>query len=256
MYLSRVQLSPSLAEQKQLARLLSENSYGIHQILWDLFEGDERFLFREESSREQLLSKRNLPVYYLLSKVRPAQDNPIFLVETKIFEPRLNPGDRLAFRLRANPTVARKTEGQKRGKRHDVLMDAQYHWLREQCELHGLPVEGGKGQLKQSLVQEKPEQFDQGQIETRLQDVSQTAARSWLIHRGTRLGFDIYPPKLHCNGYRWNLLHKKQRGAGFSSVDYRGELLVTEPELFIKNIFAGMGPAKAFGCGLMLIRRI
>ena len=49
----------------------------------------------------------------------------------KPYAPRLAVGDRLAFRLRANPTIARKEEGKKNSPRHDVVMDAQYQLLRE-----------------------------------------------------------------------------------------------------------------------------
>ncbi|GAA5443996.1 hypothetical protein Misp06_02176 [Microbulbifer sp. NBRC 101763] len=256
MYLSRIQVSSSLAIQAQLATLLKNNSYGIHQMLWELFNGSERFLFREESACEQLLSEQSLPVFYLLSRKKPIRDGSLFSVESKAFIPRLQAGDRLAFRLRANPTISRKSAVAGRGKRHDILMDAQYHWLRDQCKTHSLLQSGRKGELKQRLLDAKPGFYAGGQIESRLQEVSVVASRHWLIDRGSRMGFDIYPPKLHSNGYRWNLLPKKGRGAGFCSVDYRGELLVTDPELFLQKICTGIGPAKAFGCGLMLIRRI
>lgn len=35
-----------------------------------------------------------------------------------------------------------------------------------------------------------------------------------------------------------------------------GELMITNPELFQLALFNGLGHAKAFGCGLMLVRRI
>ncbi|WP_299946903.1 type I-E CRISPR-associated protein Cas6/Cse3/CasE [uncultured Microbulbifer sp.] len=256
MYLSRIQLSSGLAVQAQLATLLKNNSYGMHQMLWELFRSDERFLFREESAREQLLSERNQPVFFLLSREKPAEQSPLFNVETKLFRPNLQQGDRLTFRLRANPTISRKPAGGGRSKRHDVLMDAQYHWLRDQCGNHSLDQSGGKGELKQRLLNTQPGLYASGQMEAQLQEVSQAAAHHWLIDRGPRMGFDILSSKLQSYGYRWNILPKKDRAAGFSSVDYCGELLVTEPETFLQRVYAGIGPAKAFGCGLMLIRRI
>jgi CRISPR system Cascade subunit CasE len=42
----------------------------------------------------------------------------------------------------------------------------------------------------------------------------------------------------------------------FSAVDFSGELLVTDPKLFQQALFDGLGHAKAFGCGLLLVRRI
>ncbi|MEA2080768.1 MAG: type I-E CRISPR-associated protein Cas6/Cse3/CasE [Pseudomonadota bacterium] len=40
----------------------------------------------------------------------------------------------------------------------------------------------------------------------------------------------------------------------FSTLDYSGLLTVTDPELFKAALFQGIGPAKAFGCGLLLVR--
>ena len=47
----------------------------------------------------------------------------------------------------------------------------------------------------------------------------------------------------------------RQRPLTFSVLDLEGELEVTDPALFLRSLAAGFGRAKAFGCGLMLIRR-
>lgn len=41
----------------------------------------------------------------------------------------------------------------------------------------------------------------------------------------------------------------------FGILDLRGSLTVTEPATFLAALARGFGRAKAFGCGLMLIRR-
>ena len=41
----------------------------------------------------------------------------------------------------------------------------------------------------------------------------------------------------------------------FSTVDLSGELTVLEPEIFANALYDGIGHAKAFGCGLLLVRR-
>ena len=38
-------------------------------------------------------------------------------------------------------------------------------------------------------------------------------------------------------------------------VDYEGLLTVTDPAMLLDLLNRGVGPAKAFGCGLMLVRR-
>ena len=62
--------------------------------------------------------------------------------------------------------------------------------------------------------------------------------------------------KFQAEGYQWHALPRKGRDAGFSSVDFEGEIEVTDADLFTKALFDGIGPAKGFGCGLMFVRRI
>jgi CRISPR system Cascade subunit CasE len=38
--------------------------------------------------------------------------------------------------------------------------------------------------------------------------------------------------------------------------DFSGVLTVADPEIFVKSLYNGIGAARAFGCGLMLVRRI
>lgn len=72
MYLSRIELTTAIANYSQLGLLLKERSYGMHRLLWDLFESKERFLFREENTQDQLGTERHLPLYYVLSAEKTA----------------------------------------------------------------------------------------------------------------------------------------------------------------------------------------
>ena len=42
----------------------------------------------------------------------------------------------------------------------------------------------------------------------------------------------------------------------FSTLDFEGLLTVSDPGTFLSSIVRGFGAAKAYGCGLMLIRRV
>ncbi|MGH8457964.1 MAG: type I-E CRISPR-associated protein Cas6/Cse3/CasE [Nevskiales bacterium] len=42
----------------------------------------------------------------------------------------------------------------------------------------------------------------------------------------------------------------------YSTVDFSGVLTIVNPESFGKALFAGIGCAKAFGCGLMLVKLV
>ncbi len=252
MYLSRIQVAPAIAEHSQLGFMLKDRSYGIHRLLWDLFSTPNRFLYREESTREQLASNHSLPLYYVLSEIAPVEKSPIFEIDSKPFNPALKAGDQLAFRLRANPTVARKQEGDKKSKRHDVVMNAQRDWLIKSCEESGLNSVGTKSQLRHLLIERG--QVQSKVLDDQLDDVMNGAALKWLAARAPKGGFQLQSTQ--ATGYRWHALPEKNRTAGFSSLDYEGVLSVEEPRLFAELIGQGIGPSKAFGCGLMLIRRI
>jgi len=60
------------------------------------------------------------------------------------------------------------------------------------------------------------------------------------------------------DGYQQQSGRKKSSNKAIrhSTLDFTGTLSVVEPEKFIQALYKGIGPAKAFGCGLMLVRRI
>ena len=41
----------------------------------------------------------------------------------------------------------------------------------------------------------------------------------------------------------------------FSTLEFEGLLTVSDPDAFLSGIARGFGATKAYGCGLMLIRR-
>lgn len=292
MYFSRVRIRPDV---RDLHLLVTGNSYGAHQLLWKLFPGDEQrsFVFREEVAREQIPFHKGVkgePVFYLVSRARPLADHPIFAVESKTYAPKLVNGERLAFRLRANPTIARKEEGKKNSSRHDVVMDAQYHLLREIAADISISSFGDKSKIKKNIIEAWHQIGNSPLIEERLQGIiaendryaevpitslkpfelldwalkaqMDKALETWFAGKCERLGCamvrDDYKRRLkfQAEGYQWHALPKKGKDAGFSSVDFEGEIEVMDAELFTKALFDGIGPAKGFGCGLMLVRRV
>jgi CRISPR system Cascade subunit CasE len=199
-----------------------------HRLVWLLFQSEldrkRDFLWREEGHGR----------YLILSPEPPSDPSGLFELETKGFSPRLAAGDRLVFVLRANAVVSRKgarDDAEKaeraRGKRVDVVMEA----------LYAIPKE------------------DRAKLRRELTDKS---ARRWLDEQGSRAGFRVL--SLRCNGYECidiaDRTHPGRRArAGISVLDLEGTLEVREPGRFLEKISRGFGSAKAFGCGLMLIRR-
>ncbi len=264
-------------------------------MLWKLFPGDDKrsFIFREEVAREQMPFHKGVkgePVFYLVSGSQPIADHPIFAVESKTYAPKLSNGERLAFRLRANPTIARKEEGKKNSSRHDVVMDAQYHLLREIAAAMSIPTFGDKSKIKKSILEAWRQCPDSQGIEEKLQCViaendryaevpitslkpfelldlalkaqMDKALETWFAGKCERLGCAMVRDefkrrlKFQAEGYQWHALPRKGKNAGFSSVDFEGEIEVVDAKSFSKVLFNGVGPAKSFGCGLMVVRRV
>ncbi len=287
MYFSRIRLRSE--NISNVAEKLAKSSYGLHQLLWELFaeDGTRNFLFREEIAREQLdvrSGARGEPVYYVVSANRPHIDHSLFHVDEKTYQPQLQVGDRLHFDLRANPVISRN------GKKHDVPMDAQRQLLYSLCAELGLQSkisESSKKQaLKRLLLNQSSERLDEkltallksnGRYADRLEQplsltdkldwvmkgAVDTALEKWMVSQGERNGFLLCKDrfdqlKLQTSGYGWHALAgKAKRGikSGFSSVDFTGELEVRDIDLLRHALFSGIGRSKAFGCGMLLVRR-
>ena len=148
MYLSRLILNP---RSRRVQREIGE-PYQMHRSLMrafadDLAEGDERVLYRlEQPARGGALSllvqSWTLPDWSWLAEpggrgylLPVGEPNPA----VKSFDPKLAPGQVLAFRLRANPTVKRTVEGKK--KRLALYAEgAQIEWLQRKAEQGGFRV--------------------------------------------------------------------------------------------------------------------
>lgn len=214
MFLSKVVLAAGGQSRSFLLNLQRNGAYAEHQVLWQLFREDEKrqFLFRQDNQAGN-------NIYYVLSSSAPLS-HPAFVVQTKVFRPRLKEGQPLAFSLRANPTVCLDR------KRHDVLMHA-----------------------KQQAIKAGVERGSQWHL-------MEQAAQEWLT-AGDRLaqwgiGLNALPMVESYVQHRC----KKKNGQDieFSSVDYQGILTVLDVERFWQQYCHGFGRSKALGCGLMLIR--
>lgn len=224
MFLSKVTLLPSTQSAMELTKLASNGVYASHQLLWRLFpEDNERsFVYREEQGIH------GRPEFFVLSKSRPQAIDTILNVQIKPFEPQLNKGDRIAFKLRVNPTIC-ITDKQGKSRRHDVLMHAK-----------------------------KKAQADGENNPEGLRVIMEQAVLTWLSDRKrlTQWGitFDCMP---NIEGYMQHSIKKRfGHQVRFSSVDVQGVLTVDDPDLFLQQYQRGFGREKAMGCGLMMIRRV
>lgn len=223
MFFSRISLPPTNA--RAVAPALCDDVYGLHKIVWSfLADSPDRkrdFLYRHEAQK--------FPCFYVVSTRAPVDSSGLWKIETKPYDPRISEGDVFRFTVRVNPVVTRRDE-QGRHKRHDVVMD-------------------GKKSLK-AAGKERPEWPPPGEM-------WQGAVAAWLRNRCAKHGFDFTDTDIRVDGYMPTRIYDRKHSAPvqIATVDIHGRLTVADPTAFRKMLFEGLGPAKGFGCGLMLVRR-
>ena len=225
MYFSRLRLHIDNIDPRKLTTFQG-GGYREHQALWKLFDGDNNarrdFLFRrDDKSRE--------PTYFVVSQRKPNDTSGYWHIEPKPYTPQLTKGQKLAFSLRINPVITR-TDTNGRGKRHDLIMDQKKRL----------------GWKELTPDQREP-----------LPKLIQKAGEQWLnSHRQERLGIETNA--LRADGYsiHYSYKPKQEKRITYSTLDLQGILTVTDNEKLKKALFEGIGPAKAFGCGLLLVRRV
>lgn len=223
MYLSRVILNP---DHPEVSRVVG-NPYRLHQLLWRAFPhreegGAGRVLFRLESQRSI-----PAPVVLVQSDRMPdweALPGELLLgAEHRAFGPRFVVGQRLRFRLRANPTrrvSAKKADDKLAGKRVQLFGEEQLvDWLRRQGGRHGFDV-----------------------LACRVSSVE--IQRSWK------------PKDKAADAPKGKAEEANGREIRHQAVTFDGLLQVTDPAAFLAALASGIGPAKGFGCGLLSVARV
>ena len=211
-------LVPLLIGKRDEAR--NDTGHG-HHLVWSLFAQDPG------STRDYLWHERRPGVFIILSARIPEDRHRLFdIEEPKVFEPALEPGDRLGFRLRASPVVREQVGERRHANKHDIVMNALRDVPKEERALH-----------RPRLVQER--------------------GRAWIARQGERNGFEVGEDEVVVQSYTQ---HRVRRGRGrahmrYSSMEFDGILTVTDPERLIAGVAAGFGAAKSQGQGLMLLRR-
>lgn len=201
--------------------------YDVHGTVWRFFSDgaakNRDFLYRLEIQGRS-------PVFYAVSSSAPVAASDLWVVEQKEYAPILEEGQRLAFSLRANP-IRSKRDAAGRQHRHDVVMDAKTAL-----------VQGGSS----------PEDLPP------LAELVQSAGAAWLSSRAETHGFSVEEDEIRADGYQQHRFTKwNRKGSGsLSSIDFTGVLTVVDPERFEQALYGGIGPAKGFGCGLLLVRRV
>lgn len=202
MYLSKIQIPWSQAA----------NPYHYHQALWKLFPGLENaerdFLFRVEQQQKGVVTNVLLQSH---TQPQSTEQSPT-LIALRDYDFNIENGQRLRFRLRANPIKTIKDNSK------------------------GVVEKKGKTFTKTVRVPLIHEEQQQDWIERKL-------------HAFAKLETLIVQPEPVLY-FRKN---KEARSGKIQTVLYDGILTVTNFSEFKQAVRQGIGPAKAFGCGLVSI---
>lgn len=236
-------ITPENRLLRQAANELAQSSYAEHRWLWKYFpssaDQNRDFIFRRHEIEQ-------IPRFYVVSQRPPTAFSEEWQVQSRLYDPQLQEGQHLSFHLRANPVITKKNESGK-SQRHDVVMQAKKQLLVE----HGHSKEA------------KWADWNDESSKPLLYELVQKHCAEWLDGVAKRNGFEIALTdeeepqlKLQVDAYEQNKAGKRDHNIRFSTVDFSGELLVTDPELFQPALFNGLGHAKGFGCGLLLVHRV
>jgi CRISPR system Cascade subunit CasE len=226
-YLSRLQLNP----RRRDARRLLSSPQRLHAAVLASFPtpptGDQagaaRVLWRLDEDIDRVL-------LYVVSPDQPdfahlAEQAGWPTTERGLVKPydkllaRLDTGQTWAFRLAANPTrYLRESAGSRAKRVGHVSVGHQEAWLRERCEQHGFRITGTS-------------------TDDRTGDL--------VVTRRNVASFD-----------RRGSGAPQSRTVTISTVQYDGRLEVTDPDTLRRSLLAGIGPAKAYGCGLLTLSAV
>ena len=195
----------------------NRNTYDTHQFLWDMFKHDQ--------GRRNFIYTNNGNKIYTVSKEKPRNlTSQNVEIRTKLYNPSFKEGDFLRFDIRFDPEV-------RLDEKRIPLVTAYKARLREGCKMSW-------------------------------NELMHEATLSWFNKHSKRYGFRIHDCFVQ-GYYHYDFLKKKSKDdprnkskkVKFDSLDLRGVLEVTGPAVFSMALHHGIGKARAFGCGLMLVAR-
>lgn len=224
----RLRQEPSIAALRALLVPVGSNDRAMagHHLIWTLFADtpDRRrdFLWREADDGG----------FFILSSREPVDRHGLFeITQSQAYPAEFAIGQRYGFLLRANATTSWGGSATTRGHRADVVMAA----------------------LKGVAAGERAE---------RRAEIAATAGRGWIERVGERSGFvlatqgEAAAPLLSMPRYRVMRIPRGGAPMKIGVLDFDGVIDIVDPERFREAIGEGFGRAKAFGCGLMLLRPI
>lgn len=199
-------------------KAIHKDVYDAHQALWALYsDGPQR-------TRDFLFRELDPTTYLCLSAREPMDAKGIWRMAVKPFAPRLATGDRLYVSLRANAVVKRRTAND-RQIRFDIVQDARMRFK------------------------------ERGEVAPPRAALAQECGVGWLLARQEAMGLCFEEQSLVVESYMVRRSWRAGNGVRLGTLDFAGFAVVTDPGRACEAMCTGVGPAKGFGCGLLLARR-
>ena len=224
MYLHKISFDQDDLIKKQK---IYKDIYALHKMIWTLVSQNKNqkrdFLYRAEYDGYQNIKF----IYLLASNQISSQEKEVIAVSPK-YNPQLSDGENLFFKLRANPIVKRKENGKK--KEYSIVMDAKHRFEKNDRSYF--------------------DQFSQDEL-------IHNVGIEWLNRKGEQHGFSVRDNDVVIDNNReYPVKATGKANYVLRTLDFGGKLKVTDVDKFKVALFKGIGPSKAFGCGLMLVRRM
>jgi CRISPR system Cascade subunit CasE len=177
-------------------------------------------LFAEDpdAPRDFLYREAEPGQFLIVSHRAPKDVAELWALQSRPYAPQIATHERFGFSLRANPTVSLSQPDRARSQRKDVMEVATHR----------------KGS---ALSAEERE----------------AAAMDWLLGRASQLG--VWFDTGLCGTRRRDRL-RLSKGIVHTVVDYEGVLIVEDPARLLAALIGGVGRGKAYGLGLLLLRRL
>ncbi|MFI3272479.1 MAG: type I-E CRISPR-associated protein Cas6/Cse3/CasE [Pseudomonadota bacterium] len=202
-------------------RASHDTIYDIHQALWKVYSD------YDDRKRDFIYRQIGPSSFLTVSHREPHSLQYIASLHTKEYTPVLQEGQKVHFALRFNPVVKRRDTNGKQV-RIDIVQDERKRRL---CE----------GVLQADLPQRT--------------EIAMDVAPKWLSSHIPSL--DIDASSLVVEAYRLEKFRKKKGDSllTIASMDVQGTAFVRDVATLEKALYNGVGCAKGFGLGLLLLRK-
>lgn len=222
MYISKIEFDAHAVAQHGLYGRHGTGLYAGHRELWALFAGGP-------DRKRDFLYRQNGPTSFLAVSAREPADRPfVRRLVVKAYQVRLRAGEHVAFALRLNPVIKRRN-AQGRQLRVDLVQNERLRLLHEGVTPASLP--------RRSIL-------------------AQNILPGWLARHN--IGLDVALPTLLVDSYSQRRFQHPVSGQSvtLACLDIQGRGEVQDPEALVRALYRGVGCAKGFGFGLLLVRRL